>query len=262
MTCRIALLALMWCTARASGQSLVSKDGNLVFTGADGTSRQITASGHDSAPSLSPDGRLVVFVRDTPQLVVDSAVADGPLELKELWRSNTDGTGARRLLRGKVCPHRKQAPRGQLVCVGHGIAAISNPQFSHDGRTIFFLARNLLSADGDHLIYAVGVQGGTARLVTFGHSLEVIRGGAFRGCLIVQKAKRFVGPGGYDFFWLVRPDGCELEEPLGGDESDVVTFKEIFGETGRSNSNDGRLGSACAASWTNCDRPAARRRPR
>ena len=62
------------------------------------------------------------------------------------------------------------------------------------------------------------------QFVCAGNSLEVIRSGEHKDCLLVQQHRYFIGGGSYDWFWLLRPDGKEVG-PVG---EETENFKEMY----------------------------------
>ena len=56
------MLALLGTSAAFGASSVAVKDGNIVVV-QDGRQRQLTKSGKDAAPALSPDGKWVAFTR-------------------------------------------------------------------------------------------------------------------------------------------------------------------------------------------------------
>ncbi|MBN1180548.1 MAG: PD40 domain-containing protein [Anaerolineae bacterium] len=79
--------------------------GNLWIVEGDAAPRQLTSSGADSAPRISPDGRWVLFNRDLPP---------GPAELLrfELRAIGTDGSGERLLVAADALPGELGTPMG------------------------------------------------------------------------------------------------------------------------------------------------------
>ena len=108
-------------------QSVSAVNGNIVFTDNRGSTKLVTAGHSDSDPSLSFDGRQIVFVRHTANNTGIEA------DWTELWIAHVDGT--------------KAASR---VLVGHDgdftpcptmlLAEFSKPQFSPDGQRIYFIS--------------------------------------------------------------------------------------------------------------------------
>src|SRR5688500_2488103 len=88
-----------------------------------------------SDPQVSPDGRSVVFVVRATDLAGNRGSTD-------LWVVGTDGTGLRRM-------------------TSH-TASESNPRWSPDGKTIYFLS----TRSGSSQIWQIAVGGGEATQVT------------------------------------------------------------------------------------------------
>ena len=115
------------------GPQLIMRDGNVFYIAQDGRSIQITSEGIDSDPSLSADGRKIVFVRRTPGYVIDTGLGD--VEDNELWIASADGSEK---------PHKvfRGHPGGFDTSKNLVVAGFGRPQFSADARKII-LSRQL-----------------------------------------------------------------------------------------------------------------------
>jgi hypothetical protein len=165
---------------------------------------------------LSPDGRFVVSVRPTPGKMVSTALGD--MEATELWISRVDGSEAKMLVRGASADSPKKT-----------IAGISVPQFSPDGRRIYFLSIAWITSGAVHVI---DLKSSKERFLCDGSSLEVIPRGKYAGHLIVNQHRYFMGGGTYNWFWLLTPEGKEVA-PIApddgkGSEYSLESFREIY----------------------------------
>jgi Tol biopolymer transport system component len=207
--CPVLLLVLLLALpAQARGPSVVEEKGRIVLVEANGTKRPLTSSAQDSQPSLSPDGKAVVFVRRGSGKKLESAA--GEVEANELWWMETAGGKPRRLVKSAGSDDPKKF-----------LGGLQAPQFSPDGKTVFFMSAAWATSGAVH---KVDVATGKTQFVSAGNTLEVVPRGEHQGKLIVQLHKYFLGGGTYDWFWLLEPDGREVG-PIGEDASG---FKELY----------------------------------
>jgi hypothetical protein len=210
----LVLAAVVVMPTNVLAQSVTVQDGNLFYrASADGAARQITSNGVDRDPVLSPDGRTVAFVRGTPADSVDTVL--GREEATALWTIGVDGSGARMLVRGRSSETPAEA-----------LALLQSPAFSRDGSRIYFLSAAWATSGAVH---AVEVSSGTARFIAPGNSLEVIPSGDYAGFLLVSQHRNFLAGGSYDWYWLVSPEGREID-PVGEDEAALEEFRAMYVE--------------------------------
>jgi Tol biopolymer transport system component len=203
------LLALLFALpAQAKSPSVVEEKGRIVLVEANGKKRPLTSGAQDSQPSLSQDGKAVVFIRKGSGKKLESAA--GEVDANELWWMDTTGGKPRQLVKSAGSDDPKKF-----------LGALQAPQFSPDGKTVYFMSAAWATSGAVH---KVDVASGKTSFVTDGNTLEVVPRGEHQGKLIVQKHKYFLGGGTYDWFWLVEPDGKEVG-PIG---EDVGSFKELY----------------------------------
>jgi TolB protein len=114
----------------AAAELVFVRDGNIFAADADGRNiRQLTSSGHDRHPALSPDGMWVVFQSD--RTIPD----DDMLGFDHVYLMRADGTDLRCLTGGLTA-------RGE------------SPSFSPDGEKILFVALRFPKEDEDGMTTA------------------------------------------------------------------------------------------------------------
>ena len=134
MTLRPAVLPLLVSLSLAAAASPAHAD-----TAPHGLQpRELASMDRYSAPTLSPDGRVVVFAKR----VVDF---DANKSSTSLWVEN--------LATRDSAPPRRLTPEGWSV---------NTPRFSPDGKTVYFLS----AKSGSQQLYAIPVSGGSPRQVT------------------------------------------------------------------------------------------------
>ena len=194
--------------ALAADQSVSAEAGNIFLTVPGDQRKQLTSSGCDSAPVLSPDGRWIVFVRAVPGRQVSTGI--GEVDAGDLWQIDANGKNPTLLVRSRSSEKMENV-----------IADFDSIQFSSDGRNVFFLTRAWATSGAVHVVDTTKAK---ERFVCPGSALEIVRSGEYRDCLLVQQHRYFIGGGSYDWFWLLRSDGKEI----GAVGEDTENFKATF----------------------------------
>jgi dipeptidyl aminopeptidase/acylaminoacyl peptidase len=205
----VALCFLIGLFAQATMAGPLSvRNGNICMVGSSGEIKELTSSGDDSQPVLSPDGHWVVFVRTLPGKTIATGNGDSPAT--ELWQIGVDGKHATLLVRPRSSDKMENV-----------LANLSKPQFSSDGRRVFFVSDAFATSGAVHV---VDTTNGKEHFVCGGSDVEVIRSGEYRDCLLVAQHRYFIGGGSYDWYFLLHADGKEIG-PVG---EDTENFKATY----------------------------------
>ena len=190
-------------------QTVSVKDGNIQFTDKSGKATALTSSGRDSDPVLASDGKWVAFVRK----VEGKKIATGSDEVAptELWQVRVDGKEPTMLVRCRDSQQMESL-----------IGGFENLQFSPDGKLLYFVTPAWATSGAVHVVDTTNRK---ERYLFPGNNLKLVPSGEYKGCLLVQQHRYFVGGGSYDWFWLLRPDGKEVG-PVGEDTSN---FEATYG---------------------------------
>jgi dipeptidyl aminopeptidase/acylaminoacyl peptidase len=201
----VLLIALL---PEAHAQKVSVQNGNICISSAGADTKILTSSGHDSQPILSPDGRWVVFVRTNPSKNISTGSGDSAAT--ELWQIRADGKNPTTLVRAR------ESDKMESI-----LAGFSKPQFSTNGRYVFFLSDAWATSGALHV---VDTTNGKEHFVCPALEFEIVGSGEYRDCLLVAQHRYFIGGGTYDWFWLLRPDGKEIG-PVG---EDTENFKATY----------------------------------
>lgn len=209
----IALTLALLATPALAAPRVSVENGNVVFEN-DGVKNQLTTSGRDSEPALSPDGRFVAFTRGPAQKASDEECHDGAAA-DALMRIGIDGKGETTLLRGRA----GKTPQSRLC----GFTA---KQFNSDGRLLYFLTPGWVTSGALHVY---DFKAHTERFVVDASGLLVL--GACRNehkdRVAIMRHKYFVFGGSYDWYWLYDPRTRREIGPLGEiDEKDLAKQAE------------------------------------
>lgn len=163
---------------------------------------QLTHSGINSDPVLSPDGRWLVYIKrsdfilQTDCLYFLSRGEHGD----EIWIYDLK-TIKKRLL---VADHLSCNDMSKVILDPHDL------KFSPDSKTLYFATSAWVTSGA---IHAVDIDGKNLRFVTNGNEYHVIMDGHFKGDLIVNQHRYHDLPNGgsYDWDWLYTPTGKQIK---------------------------------------------------
>ena len=155
----------------------------------------------------SADGRLVVYARLIEGRLLAAPSGDS-LPASELVVANVGGGGERVLLVAGAKRHRNGSP----------VAGFWSPQFSPDGRTVWFASPATVTSD---VACALDVATGALREACGANSLRVVKRGPHAGALVVEQHRYHKGGGSYDWLYLVDARGRTLRT-LGDPEDPKV----------------------------------------
>lgn len=182
-------------------------DGAIVFVSSSGVERKLTAGPLDSDPSLCPDGKHVVFIRNYAGSKLPPDVQPRPQNFhSEIWQVGVDGKQPLLLFSREV--HYKQ----------FAYDSFSSPKMGADGRYVYFFV--LLEVVSDGLV-RLGLTTGDVKVLMPAQTLVVVQTGPYRGFLIVQRRMQAKEGAAYPF-WLLSPDGDPVRQI--GDEDAVRAF--------------------------------------
>lgn len=185
---RAAIIACLLFPLAAEAAPRVSVEGGNVLIEDGGAKKQLTRSGRDSDPVLSPDGRFVVFTREPEKKPADEC--GDRAQADRLMRIGADGNGEAVLVRGRA--GRKPEER---------LCGFTAKQFSSDGRLIYFLTPGWATSGALH-IYDFNAR--AERFVVDASGLLVLSAcrNEHKDRVAIMRHKYFVFGGSYDWYWL------------------------------------------------------------
>lgn len=188
----------------ASTARIDVQNGNIVIE--EGLQRrQLTTSGRDSEPVLSPDGKWVAFTRSgSPSFAGAQGDCKSGAQADQLRRIQTDGTDERVLVQGQ----QGQTPQQSLCEFGH-------KQFNSDGRYLYFLSPAWATSGALH---AYDTRDQSLHFVLPANDVIVLNScesDRYRDSLVVQQHRYFVVGGSFDWYWLYDRNGRTEIGPVG-----------------------------------------------
>jgi hypothetical protein len=210
----MATTVLLLTCAVAWAQSVSVHKGNIVLRDRDGATHRITGSGRDSEPSLSADGRQMVFIRGIREI---PGIGVPRVTMSEIWMAEAGRRPeAKRLYAGPV-----------MIPDGRSSAAFTTPKFSPDRRYIYFLSDFAATSAA---LCRPEVASGAARFLSAAVDYDVLQSGPHRGFIVASRRtlseRDGLGLQHYTHpYYLLTPDGTQLERVAGEEAQieDVVT---------------------------------------
>lgn len=193
--------------------------GNIYYSPTGGQKIQLTKSGKDKFPLLSPNGKKVVFIHKSKEKAYDPIDGEGPSERSDpfadqIWVIDIDGKNEKML----VQDYNPDIKKGYDKRKGEDVIGfIEDMKFSPDGKTIYFLTKTWVTSSGLH---AVNIDGSNEHFITAANTLKIIDRGDYKGDLIISQHRYFVGGGSYNWYYVFTPEGKEVG-PLGDNLDDV-----------------------------------------
>ena len=224
-TTALALAALLLAPLTMEGRPFVV-DGNLWATNTTGVRIQLTSQGRDRAPKTSPDGRHIAFIRKSKNEACLSV--GGPEDYPgdeiladQVWTVDPV-TGKERLLVSDRIPEKGDITKRLQQTIAH----IDDPSlcFSPDGSRLYFISSAWVVSGALH---TVDIASRSEHFMLAANSVEVVPSGKYKGHLIVNRHRYFLGCGSYDWWWLIDPTGREIG-PVGNSPMQIEAFKNLY----------------------------------
>src|SRR4051812_33957972 len=188
------------CMSGLLARNVSVRQGNIIFTDRAGQKHPITSTGQDYQPSLSVDGRSVVFVRHTKVVPYPGQSKEMHVLESELWLADAAGrANPKAIFRGFITP-----PGGQPL------TSFFNPLISPDGRYVYFLAE---FAATSHALCRLELSSGHASFLTGGAiEFRLLTSGAHAGWIIgsIRTLPKAVGQGYSYPYYLLAEDGRKI----------------------------------------------------
>ena len=218
----ICFFAALWhsnCAYSQPKQEVLVENGNI-YCSSGKQKVQLTKSGKDRSPVLSPDGKTVVFIRKSTEGAYSPIEgADYPRDplADQLWTVDIRGDNEKMLVQDYNPDSKKGYDkwRGEDVI---GWIEDETVRFSPDGQTVYFITPAWVTSGA---LRSVNIDGSGGRFIAGANSLDkVIDKGDYKGDLVISQHRYFVGGGSYDWYYIFTPEGKEVG-PLGDDLNTV-----------------------------------------
>lgn len=159
--------------------------------------KQITTSGRCFGPILSPDNRYVAYIKETPNITVNTA--EGDVTANEIWIYDVKSDKHTLLLRGRYDGDVQKA-----------IGDIRNLRYSLDGNTISFYSSCYTTSGA---IQSVDIKTKKVNYIIDGNAHDIIKRGKYAGNLYVYRRVYLHGPdGGTEFSnWVITKKGIPIK---------------------------------------------------
>jgi hypothetical protein len=196
--------------------SVEAKDGNIFVV--DGTQRrQVTRSGRDADPVLTPDGKAIVYTRvgNPNSSGMQGDCKSGP-QADELRRVRVEGGGDELLVRGQEGKDPKDS-----------ICEFRRKQFSSDGRYLYILTPAWATSNALHVFDSRDKKLSFVMPANDIIVLSACKSADYRDNLVVQQHRYFVVAGSFDWYWLYDRTGKKEKGPVGDYDNEQAVREAI-----------------------------------
>lgn len=201
------LLFLIFNTPILANSTVFEKAGNIYYQHADKPTIQLTHTGQNYTPVLSPNEKFVAFVR----------VGRTPMPERCTHFANTHTANGEQVWIVDIAHQKEKLLVDTHYACDTPTDRIVDPQdlaFSPDSKTLYFITTGWTTSGALH---AVQIDGTHLRYITPANVLQVVMEGDYKGHLLINQHRYFVQGGSFDWFWLFTPTGKEVgpvgEEP-------------------------------------------------
>jgi hypothetical protein len=207
----ITTIILFTSCSNKSIKDVINRDDNIFLIYDDGLQKQITWVNMDYSPVLSHDQKIVAYLRKTRGSDIETGSCCW--ENNQLWMYNVNNEETTLLVESTpYFDDMKQA-----------LAGLKKLQFSPDNKYLYFMTAAWATSDA---IHRVDLTTKKEQFISAGNTLMVIQNGRYKGYIVTSKHKYYNGGGSYDFYWLLTPDGDEINS-IGESSEQVDNFLKI-----------------------------------
>jgi len=198
------------------GEQVVAERGGDIYLRTATGWRQMTNTGSDAAPKVSPSGKNVVFIRKLRESVLSTENVLGWPDKTQLWVVATEASSRPELLLGTP-----------IDLKGSKYYRFTDPQWSADGTAVFFSVDYAVTTGA---IARVSLIDRRAVFIAPAIEFHVVQTGKYAGYLVAQQRKYKLAGGHYDWYWLLDPDGAPVDV-IGESETEVEEFCQSYSAT-------------------------------
>ena len=208
LSCFILIFLVFSIETEAQNAKAFTRSGHVYFTQDNNQTIQLTSSGQAHSPVLSPDKKSIVFIKTSTKMIPERcrAFADTRTPYgKQIWIFNIE-------------QKKEQLLVNNVFSCDKPTEIIIDPKqltFSPDSKTLYFLTSAWATSGAVH---AVNIKEAIERYLLPANSLAVATDEEYKGNLIINQHRYFIGGGSYDWYWLFTPEGKEIG-PLGEEPS-------------------------------------------
>lgn len=209
------LYSCVYKSTSANIDSVFVKNGNVFCKGDENKIKQLTFTGIDTMAVLSPDKKMIAFVRKNPG-IYDEANEMLLIDNSEIWLYDIISNKNRCIV--------KPVNFEEGITPENILTNFQNLVFTNDGQKLLFITS---AWETSGAIHEFSIQDNKQKYLVSGNSLEIITQGKYKDYLIINQHRYYEAGGSYDYYWLFDNNGKEIRE-IGDTEASVQNFLSEF----------------------------------